>query len=147
MLDILARLRVDAGQLTLAALIQERALAAHEIEKLRVKLDERGMRSASLPSLQFQTDSRVPQVAHGNSAHRSRVYSKGSSYEQPTVHFDRDALLRLKDVCLLFGLSRSTIYKRVSEKSFPQPMRISERSVRWRMSDLTQWSSELVRRG
>lgn len=38
--DILARLRIDAGQLTLAALIQERALAANEIEKLRARIAE-----------------------------------------------------------------------------------------------------------
>ena len=38
--DILARLRTDAGQLTLAALIQERALAANEIDKLRARSAE-----------------------------------------------------------------------------------------------------------
>src|SRR6476659_6946315 len=43
----------------------------------------------------------------------------------------------------MFGLSRSTIYKRVSEKAFPAPLRISERSVRWRMADLADWSSAL----
>ena len=42
MRDILIRLREDAGQLTLAVLIQEREAAAWEIERLRGQLRQRG---------------------------------------------------------------------------------------------------------
>jgi excisionase family DNA binding protein len=51
--------------------------------------------------------------------------------------------LRLKEVCRLFGVSRATVYKRVAEKTSPAPLRISERSVRWRMADLADWSNGL----
>lgn len=143
MTDILARLRIDAGQLTLAGLIQERALAAYEIEKLRKQVEELGKRNAS--SQQRCPAPSTPPPATTSPAQRVQVRSNGHTTEQPTAHFDRNALLRLKDVCRLFGVSRSTIYKRVSEKTFPPPMRISERSVRWRMADLADWSNALPR--
>ena len=139
MTDILARLRVDAGQLTLATLIQERALAALEIERLRARVDELGGRSAALLGRQGRTSRQA------RSTPSVPIQTKGSNAEQTTRHLDRTALLRLKDVSQLFGMSRSTIYKRVSEKTFPAPMRISERSVRWRMADLEEWSSKLDR--
>jgi prophage regulatory protein len=58
--------------------------------------------------------------------------------------FPPNALLRLKDVSRLVGLSRSTIYKRVSDGTFPPPIRVSERSVRWRMQDLLEWTAGLA---
>ena len=53
--------------------------------------------------------------------------------------FHANALLRLKDVCALLGISRSTIYYRVSDGSFPGPVKIGKRSVRWRAEDLDAW--------
>jgi hypothetical protein len=50
MLDILTRLRTDAGQLTIAALIQEREAAAVEIERLRKQLDTSFARRSLPPS-------------------------------------------------------------------------------------------------
>ena len=43
----------------------------------------------------------------------------------------------------MFGLARSTIYRRMSEGTFPKPMRIGERSVRWRVDDLVAWRESL----
>ena len=53
--------------------------------------------------------------------------------------FHPNALLRLADVRTLVGISSSTIYKRISDGSFPSPVRISQRSVRWRIEDLEEW--------
>lgn len=39
-------------------------------------------------------------------------------------------LIRLTEVAELLGVSRSTIYKWVNERTFPPPVRISERAVR-----------------
>lgn len=52
-------------------------------------------------------------------------------------------LLRLPAVVKRTGLSRSTIYRLMSGKQFPLPVRLSERAVGWRRSDLDQWSSTL----
>ena len=61
-----------------------------------------------------------------------------------TEPFPPNALLRLKDVCRLVGLSRSSIYKRVADGTFPRPLRVSERSARWRMQDLQEWTIGLA---
>lgn len=49
-------------------------------------------------------------------------------------------LLRLPAVMKLTGLGRSTIYRMVSERRFPCPVRITKRAVAWRRVDLDQWS-------
>ncbi len=142
MADILARLRIDAGQLTLAMLIQERALAAQEIEALRAKLvgpptQRDWVKRVERPSPSSSDDANANQSFAGGPASQFR---KSRSTES---RFSHDALLRLKDVSALFGISRSTIYKRVTDRTFPAPLRISQRSVRWRMEDLKKWSDGL----
>jgi prophage regulatory protein len=49
-------------------------------------------------------------------------------------------LLRLPAVMKLTGLGRSTIYRMVAERRFPTPVRITNRAVAWRRTDLDQWS-------
>lgn len=53
-------------------------------------------------------------------------------------------LLRLPAVIRRTGLSRSTIYRLMSEKQFPRPVKLSERAIGWRGSDIDQWSSSLT---
>ena len=48
-------------------------------------------------------------------------------------------ILRLKSVIERTGLSRSTIYRKVEARTFPKPLKISERCVGWRESDLEAW--------
>jgi prophage regulatory protein len=120
--DILNRLKVDAGQLTIASLIQEREAAVLEIQQLRETIDR------------LQADKE-----RGNRL-RS-VVSKPSLIISPPSN--PDALLRLKDVCALIGVGRSTIYKWVELSSFPKPIRVGARSVRWKASDLAQWRDAL----
>jgi prophage regulatory protein len=48
--------------------------------------------------------------------------------------------LRLPAVLRLTGLGRSTIYRMVSEKRFPCPVRLARRAIAWRRADLEQWS-------
>lgn len=52
---------------------------------------------------------------------------------------EEKALLRITELCSILGLSRSTIYARIQYEQFPRPVRISERSVRWRAEDLVTW--------
>ena len=52
------------------------------------------------------------------------------------------ALLRLPLVIRVTGLGRSTIYKLISEKKFPGPVRVSERRVAWRRADIDRWSED-----
>ncbi len=49
------------------------------------------------------------------------------------------SLLRRPAVERRVGLSRSAIYARMAEGSFPTPVRIGARAVAWRDSDVTTW--------
>jgi prophage regulatory protein len=48
--------------------------------------------------------------------------------------------LRMPMVIRMTGLGRSTIYRLIAEKKFPGPVRVGDRAVAWRQSDLDQWS-------
>lgn len=48
-------------------------------------------------------------------------------------------ILRRKDVESMIGLSRSTIYKLISQGTFPKAIRLGPRAVGWRLSDIEIW--------
>ena len=47
-----------------------------------------------------------------------------------------DRLLRLSEVRTRTALGRSTIYRKMREGSFPEPLKIGARAVRWRESEI-----------
>lgn len=53
-------------------------------------------------------------------------------------------LLRLPQVKATTGLSKSTIYARISEGTFPKQIPIGPRLVVWVESDIQNWISEQV---
>ncbi|MEB0028943.1 AlpA family transcriptional regulator [Pseudomonas sp. MH9.2] len=48
-------------------------------------------------------------------------------------------IIRLKDVKHSTGLGRSTIYKYISEGSFPKPISLGDRAVGWVESEVMGW--------
>ncbi|MBN7129798.1 helix-turn-helix transcriptional regulator [Burkholderia multivorans] len=46
------------------------------------------------------------------------------------------AILRRKQVEQVVGLSRSTIYQRIKDGTFPKPVSLGGRMVGWRASDI-----------
>ena len=50
-----------------------------------------------------------------------------------------NVILRLPAVKARTGLSRSTIYLRVSDGSFPRPVSLGARAVGWLESDIEGW--------
>ena len=46
---------------------------------------------------------------------------------------------RLPTVKERTGLSRSTLYKMMSEKKFPAHIRLGERAIGWRSTDIDAW--------
>ena len=48
--------------------------------------------------------------------------------------------LRMPMVLQITGLGRSTIYRLIAENKFPGPVRVGNRAVAWRQSDLDAWS-------
>jgi prophage regulatory protein len=55
-----------------------------------------------------------------------------------------DKFLRRSDVEAATGLSKPTIYRRIGEGTFPRPVPIGGRAVRWRESDVAAWQQRLV---
>ena len=49
---------------------------------------------------------------------------------------DREVLLTRREVERRTGLSRSTLYRKMRDGTFPVPLKVSERAVRWRDSDI-----------
>ncbi|WP_038761744.1 helix-turn-helix transcriptional regulator [Burkholderia pseudomallei] len=49
------------------------------------------------------------------------------------------AILRRTQVENEVGLKRSTIYQRIQEGTFPRPIRLGERAVGWRASDIERF--------
>ena len=56
------------------------------------------------------------------------------------------AILRLPSVKARTGLSRSTIYLRVSESSFPKPVSLGGRAVGWIEKEVEEWIEEQIRK-
>ena len=51
-------------------------------------------------------------------------------------------ILRIAEVCRVTGLGRSTIYQKLTEGSFPSPVRLGPRAVGWMACDVLQWLEE-----
>ena len=53
-------------------------------------------------------------------------------------------ILRLPLVRERTGLSRSSIYLRISEGRFPRPISLGERAVGWLESEITEWLNRRI---
>jgi prophage regulatory protein len=55
-------------------------------------------------------------------------------------------ILRLQSVLNLTGLSRSTIYLRISQGAFPRQISLGARAIGWRESDIHDWLDNLPKK-
>lgn len=53
-------------------------------------------------------------------------------------------LLPIAEVCHIVGLSKSTIWARARAGTFPQPVKLSERTTRWASTAVDSWVAEQV---
>jgi len=54
------------------------------------------------------------------------------------------AILRLPAVKIRTGLSRSTIYLRISEGRFPKPVSLGGRAVGWIEAEMNDWLNQQI---
>lgn len=54
-------------------------------------------------------------------------------------------ILRLSTIKTLTGLSRSSIYLRISEKRFPKPINLGGRAVGWLEYEIDAWIDQQVK--
>jgi prophage regulatory protein len=52
-------------------------------------------------------------------------------------------LLRLSDVSKMVGISKKNLYKELTRRTFPQPLKIGERIIVWRIEDIENYIKEL----
>ena len=62
------------------------------------------------------------------------------------AQLEEHRIVRRDEVSRLTGLARATIYKKVADGSFPEPIRLGARSVGWRLSDIVAWLQAPERR-
>ncbi len=55
-----------------------------------------------------------------------------------------DRIVRLKTVLARTGLSRSTIYRKIAEGTFPAQLRISTNGAGWHESEINRWIANPV---
>ena len=120
--DILDQLGIDPGQRTLGQLLQDREAAAHEIGWLRSEIGRLGA----------QGTMRVSNPAPEPSPATTVVEARKPPFRAGT-------LLRISDVCEWLGISRSLVYRLLSDGIFPAPVRLGPRTVRWRIDAIEAW--------
>lgn len=54
------------------------------------------------------------------------------------------SLIRRKQVEARTGLSRTTIYRRISEGQFPKPVRLGGRTVGWIDQEIQEWINRQI---
>ena len=56
-----------------------------------------------------------------------------------------DRLIRLREVMARTDFSRSTIYRKMRDGSFPEAVKTGDRAVRWRESEIEAWLADRPR--
>ncbi len=70
---------------------------------------------------------------------------RGTNFSTNYDSFEDVSFLRLPEVKAVTGLSKTSIYELIREKSFPAPVRLGSRAVAWVKSEIRQWAVERVR--
>ena len=60
---------------------------------------------------------------------------------------NEERMLRRRSVERMTGLSKSTLYRLIKQGSFPPPLRLTRKAVRWRSEEVHQWLSGRPRGG
>ena len=59
-------------------------------------------------------------------------------------HEKSNELLRIREVCRRTGMSRTTVYDRISKGAFPKPLHLSSRLVVWPSYDVDEWINRTI---
>lgn len=70
----------------------------------------------------------------------------GAAQPSADIGTRRSRLIRLPEVMTRVGLSRSCIYKRMSEGRFPKSRSLSPKCAVWVEAEVDQWISEVLYR-
>jgi len=54
-------------------------------------------------------------------------------------------VIRMPIVIQYTGLAKSTIYKKIAQKEFPEPISLSAKAVGWLESDIQKWIENRIK--
>jgi prophage regulatory protein len=74
----------------------------------------------------------------------SRGATADQSMEVSPMPNEPDRIIRLRTVLDRTGLSRSTVYRKIAEGTFPSQVRISVHGAGWRESAINRWIADPV---
>lgn len=75
----------------------------------------------------------------------TKVKSKSDGLTQPIeILQSPDALLKIKTVVAVTGLSETTIRRKIQDDGFPEPVKYGTRCTRWRAIDITEWLKRAI---
>ena len=63
----------------------------------------------------------------------------------PDPHPAQNRIIRLPEVQALTGQSRSSVYRRAADGTFPAPIKLGERSIGWRADEIQEWIATRAR--
>ncbi len=53
-----------------------------------------------------------------------------------------DRYIRIKELAIMLSIGRSTIYKLMKKNQFPKQIKLTEKTVVWRLSVINDWINE-----
>jgi prophage regulatory protein len=74
----------------------------------------------------------------GLSSRQKQPAGGGAAMREP------DRIVRLKTVLARTGLSRSTIYRKIAEGTFPAQLKISVNGSGWHESEINRWIADPI---
>jgi prophage regulatory protein len=94
------------------------------------------------PDIRSSAQSSAPSLREIIARKGSRRKSAGERQKQDMILIGEQTILRLPKVKALTGLSKSTLYELMQQKSFPSSILLGRRTVGWLKSEVDQWISE-----
>jgi prophage regulatory protein len=73
-----------------------------------------------------------------------RTQIKSRSRKETLSSPDEVIFVRLPEVKVVTGLSKSSLYALIRANNFPAPVRLGPRTVAWVRSEIKQWAAERV---
>lgn len=58
------------------------------------------------------------------------------------IEMTEDRFVRIKELVTMLGISQSSIYRLMQENKFPKQIKLTERTVVWRLSVINAWVAE-----
>lgn len=86
----------------------------------------------------------IPERSAGREKTSNVTQVGGSEVLDRDTPIREDRIIRLKTVLARTGLSRSTIYRKISEGTFPAQLKISVNGSGWHESDIDRWIADPV---